>query len=148
MSEMASQITSVLIVCPTVCSCPDQRKHQSSASLAFVRGVHRWPVTRKMFPFDDVIMQNLPTNLSICLVWKPNSFCISFQKLMLQYYTQLPTATNIPSKLAVKCHDDVFKWKHFPRNWPFVRGIHRSRWIPHTKASDVELWCFIWSASE
>ena len=28
-------------------------------------------------------------------------------------------------------HDDVIKWKHFPRNWPFVRGIHRSRWIPH-----------------
>ena len=23
-------------------------------------------------------------------------------------------------------HDDVIKWKHFPRNWPFVRGIHRS----------------------
>ena len=30
-------------------------------------------------------------------------------------------------------YDDVIKWKHFPRNWPFVRGIHRSRWIPHTK---------------
>ena len=26
----------------------------------------------------------------------------------------------------VKLHDDVIKWKHFPRNWPFVRGIHRS----------------------
>ena len=39
-------------------------------------------------------------------------------------------------------HDDVIKWKHFPRNWPFVLGIHRSRWIPHTKASDAELWCF------
>ena len=39
-------------------------------------------------------------------------------------------------------HDDVIKWKHFPRNWPFVRGIHRSRWIPHTKASDAELWFF------
>ena len=38
-------------------------------------------------------------------------------------------------------HDDVIKWKHFPRYWPFVRGIHRSRWIPHTKASDAELWC-------
>ena len=25
-----------------------------------------------------------------------------------------------------KFHDDVIKWKHFPRNWPFVRGIHRS----------------------
>ena len=30
-------------------------------------------------------------------------------------------------------HDDVIKWKHFPRNWPFVRGIHRSRWIPPHK---------------
>ena len=44
----------------------DQRKHQSSASLAFVKGIHRWPmdsphkgpVTRKMFPFNDVIMFN------------------------------------------------------------------------------------------
>ena len=42
----------------------NQRKHQSSAPLAFVQGIHRrpvnsphkWPVTRKMFPFDDVIM--------------------------------------------------------------------------------------------
>ena len=39
-------------------------------------------------------------------------------------------------------HDDVIKWKHFPRNWPFVRGIYRSRWIPHTKASVAELWFF------
>ena len=23
-------------------------------------------------------------------------------------------------------HDDVIKWKHFPRYWPFMRGIHRS----------------------
>ena len=45
-------------------------------------------------------------------------------------------------------HDDVIKWKHFPRYLPFVRGIHRSRWIPHTKASDAELWCFLWSAPE
>ena len=29
-------------------------------------------------------------------------------------------------------HDDVIKWKHFPRYWPFVRGIHRSPVIsPH-----------------
>ena len=41
-------------------------------------------------------------------------------------------------------HDDVIKWKHFPRYWPFVRGIHR--WIHHTKNSDAELWCFLWSA--
>ena len=61
---MASQITSLTIVYSTVYSGADQRKHQSSASLAFVRGFHRgpvnsphkWPVTPKMFPFDDVIM--------------------------------------------------------------------------------------------
>ena len=32
-------------------------------------------------------------------------------------------------------HDNVIKWKHFPRNWPFVRGIHRSR--PVTRSFDV-----------
>ena len=64
MSAMASQITGVSIACSTVWSGAHQRKHQSSASLAFVRGIHRWPVdsphkgpvTLKMFPFDDVIM--------------------------------------------------------------------------------------------
>ena len=39
-------------------------------------------------------------------------------------------------------HDDVIKWKCFQRYWPFERGIHRSRWIPHTKASDQELYVF------
>ena len=34
-------------------------------------------------------------------------------------------------------HDDVIKWKHFPRYWPFMRGIHWRRWIPITKASDA-----------
>ena len=64
MSLVASQITSLMIVYSTVYSDADQIKHQSSASLAFVRGIHRGPVnsphkgplTRKMFPFDDVIM--------------------------------------------------------------------------------------------
>ena len=65
MGRMASQITSQTIVYSIVYSGADQRKHQSSnASLAIVRGIHRWPVnsphkgpvTRKMFPFEDVIM--------------------------------------------------------------------------------------------
>ena len=64
MVAMASQITSLTIVYSTVNSDADQRKHQNSASLAFVQGIHRGPVnsphkgpvTRKMFPFDDVIM--------------------------------------------------------------------------------------------
>ena len=67
MSVMASQITSLMIVCSTVCSGADQRKHQSSASLAFLMGIHWWPVnsphkgpvTWKMFSFDDAIMHRL-----------------------------------------------------------------------------------------
>ena len=64
MTMLASQITSLTVVYSIVYSGVNQRKHQSSASLAFVRAIHRgpvnfphkWPVTRKMFPFDDVIM--------------------------------------------------------------------------------------------
>ena len=44
MNAMASQITSLAIVYSTFHSGADQRKHQSSASLVFVRGIHRWPV--------------------------------------------------------------------------------------------------------
>ena len=65
MGAIASKITSLTIVYSAVYSDADQSgKHQSSALLAFVRGIHRGPVnsphkcpiTRKMFPFDDVIM--------------------------------------------------------------------------------------------
>ena len=56
MAAIASQITSLAIVISTFYSEADQRKHQSSASLAFVPGIHRGPVTRKMFPFHNVIM--------------------------------------------------------------------------------------------
>ena len=58
------------------------------------------------------------------------------------------SSIDLLSVRRLKKHDDVIKWKHFPRNWLFVRGIHRSRWIPHTKASDADLWCFLWSGSE
>ena len=68
MGAMASLITILTSVYSTVRPA-DQRKHQSSASLAFVRGIHRrpvnsphkWPVRRKMFPFDDVIVSQVLT---------------------------------------------------------------------------------------
>ena len=67
MSAMASQITILTIVCSTIYSGADRRKHQSSTSQPFVRRIHRWPVisphkgpvTRKRFPFDDVIIYHL-----------------------------------------------------------------------------------------
>ena len=103
MGTIASQITSLTIVYSTVYSGADQSKHQSSASLAFMWGIHRgpvnspqkWPVTRKMFPFDDVIMPRffqsllryrnvLPTTIRIGEIHKKDklrqlscSFCAS-----------------------------------------------------------------------
>ena len=64
MNKMASQITSLTIVYSNVYSGTDQRKHQKSTQLAFVWGIHRWPVnslhkrpvTWKMFLFDGVIV--------------------------------------------------------------------------------------------
>ena len=64
MRAMASPITSLTIVNTTTYWGVNLRKHQRSAPRTFVRGIHRWPanspnkwpVTQKMFPFDDVIM--------------------------------------------------------------------------------------------
>ena len=83
MGAMASQITSLTIVYFAVDSGTDQRKRQSSAWLAFVRGIHRWPVnsphkwpvTRKMFPFDDVVMllsSYIPQKTVRLLTYVPN----------------------------------------------------------------------------
>ena len=62
----------------------------------------------------------------------------------LHHWCLVDCPYKMPSNAESIFHDDVIKWKHFPRCWPFVRGIHR--WIPCTKASDAELWCcFLWS---
>ena len=73
MSAMASQITNLKIVTHPFIQIADQRKLQSSASPAFVREIHRWPVnfpykrqiTRKIFQFGDVIITSyLPHHAS------------------------------------------------------------------------------------
>ena len=73
MSAMVSQITGISTACLTGCSSVDQRKHQSSAPLAFLKGIHwrrvdsphKGPVTQKMFTFDDVIMSTPPCEVTI-----------------------------------------------------------------------------------
>ena len=101
MGAKASQITSLTIVYSAVYSDADQRKYQSSASLAFVWGIHRgpvnsphkWPVTRKIFPFDDVIM------------WK-----ITF----LKFLRNLPGASEITWLwFSANCHQ-YYRWYYFP----------------------------------
>ena len=89
MGMIASQITSLTIVYSTVYSDADQRKYQSSASLAFVRGIHRrpvnslhkWPVTWKMFPFDDVIMGRVGITMTHGFQFYSYWSCIQFQQL-------------------------------------------------------------------
>ena len=102
MNAMASQITILTIVYSTVYSA-DQIKHQSSASLTFVRGVHRWPgnsshkwpVTRKMFPFDDVTksFSRLPflfrLQTSVVIATKMSEVSIIFLSILNHNYTTI-----------------------------------------------------------
>ena len=122
MSLMASQITSLTIVYSTVYSGADQRKLQSSASLAFVRGIHRgpmnsphkMPVTRKMFPFDDVIMYYYHYHYCIGSPW-----CMIWNVVWRQ--------SNQTSRRTTKKHLDV-KARRFNSNTrSFMFGIHDNR---------------------
>ena len=96
MGAIASQITGLAIFYSAFYSGADQRKHQSSASLAFVQGIHRGPVnsplkgpvTRKMFPFDDVIkhFQFPPDDFSfVLLVVTYNDVTVLHTMLMPQW---------------------------------------------------------------
>ena len=97
MGPIASQITGLTIVYSTVYSDADQRNHQSSASLAFVRGIYRgpmnspykWSVTRKMFPFDDVIM--------FIGRYYP---CYSCSRLNMVYWPKLSLLFRVPSTVG------------------------------------------------
>ena len=92
MSAMATQITSITIVYSAVYSGVDQRKHQSSASLVFARGIHRWldnspqrgPVTWKRFPFDDVIMRWLYLSVVEARLFRTNANTMSVDALATQ----------------------------------------------------------------
>ena len=89
MGAIASQITSLIIVYSTVYSDRDKWKHQSSGSLALVWGIHRepvnsphnWPVTRKVFPFDDVIMSQ------VCAWWWTGT--VRCQDICSKWWTSL-----------------------------------------------------------
>ena len=84
MTTIVSQITSLTVVYSIVYSGVDQRKHQSSASLAFVRGIHR---DRKMFPIDDVIMyKHLSRMLTLDHIWDYYSSVRSYLYLCLSAF--------------------------------------------------------------
>ena len=166
MSAMASQITSVSIVCSTVSAGADQRNHQSSASLAFVRGIHRWPVnpphkwpvTRKMFPLDDVIM------LRYCIA---HMHCALTNVFGCRQFSTTPSKIFLrdgqPSdRIRVASHFDLtlfprssplgtwWRWNEnrFSLTGPLCGEFTGHRWVSITKAGDAELWCFLRYAPE
>ena len=108
MRPMASQISSPAIVYSTVYSGADQRKHQRSAPLVFVRVIHRWPVnfphkrsiTRKMFPFDDVIM-----------------ICRKFRCRPSMHYKILPRIVMMHCAQRFRLNiDNSLQWRHNERH--------------------------------
>ena len=124
MGAMASLITILTIVYLTVYSGADQRKHQSSASLAFVRGIHRWlvysphkwPVMRKMLQFDDVIIisstfQNTrPQSMTVSSAapygtWDNNS--IASKGLLLK----CPQLCNLVADTNIYCTHNWLWWQ-------------------------------------
>ena len=120
MSATASLITGDSIVCSTVYSGADQRKHQSSASLAFVRGIHRWPVnsphkgpvTRKMFPFDDVIVlaDIQCKNTVINILWPKQTKWPTFKKMKFVFLNEnFQTSHTISLNMFLSLHptDDM-----------------------------------------
>ena len=80
------------------------------------------------------------------------------RKLSLRQLTVSPVTTKLSNWrllgfqwytfYGIFCHDDVIKWEHFPRYCPLCGEFIGHWWIPLTKASDAELWCFLWSISK
>ena len=77
-------------------------------------------------------------------LWITMEICVNFSNLL----SKINHWRSMYQSALWSSLDDVIKWRHFVQYWRFVRGIHRSPWLPTTKANDAELWCFLWSVSE
>ena len=95
-----------------------------SAVASFTRCHHN---CRKLIPSD------------ISVIWREWYLASTFSII-----TQFNVQSHCKYQRYHNDHDDVIKWRHFPRHWPFVRGIYGRQWIPLTKTSDADLWCFLW----
>ena len=105
-------------------------------SLAMLYGNWSFPTNSNKSEFKYFFIQMKRETLGhfkyICkfiLIQPPrwlNEYCAQFPPISGHVFTW--DARGLPGStlLFAEIHDDVIKWKHFPRNWPFVRGIHRS----------------------
>ena len=131
MSALASQCTTVTIVYSTVCSSAKQRKHQSSASRAFVRGIHRWsvnfphkgPVTRKMFSLDDVIME-FDSLLDLTNNWNSASSLAVCEDNLPVSSIYRSTQWGPVTQRAFSCHNSPSYSQWVNSVPPYVRKLH------------------------
>ena len=97
----------------------------------------------KLFYSDHEFLSALCTEFVYPTFFERMQYSMSFAVLLV-----LVSGTTQHFRLWV-IHDDVIKWNHFPRYWSFFTGNSPvTWWIPLTKDSDAELWCFLWSTSE
>ena len=135
MGAIASQITSLTIVYSTVYSGVDQSKHQSSASLAFVYAPHKWPVTRKMFPFDDVIMWLgivawIRATIKLISQHKPSGVIMHYSDVIMGAMAY--QITSVWSVYSTVC-SVVDQRKHESSESLAFVGEFGDQWIPLTK---------------
>ena len=138
MSTMASQITGVSIVYSTGCSVADQRKHHSSASLAFVREIHQWIPRTKAGNAENVSIWWLHHALRFAIITFTKRPPVLSKKNAPHYDDVIMTtiASQITSLTIVysTVYSDADQSKHqSSASLAFVWGIHRDRWIPRTK---------------
>ena len=178
MSSMASQITGVSKVYSTVCSGVDQRIYQNAVSLAFARGIHRWPE----FP-----AQRASNAKKVSIWWRHQGgrwITTRQSSMQTEMSTSEAMCTLSESELTDSFdnndgeednsnedgEDEIVVWqqnhihtllvhgKESPPTWwrhqmetfslllALCEGNHPTPLA--TKASGVELWCFLWSAPE
>ena len=166
MGAIASQNTSLTIVYSTVYSGTDQRKHGSSASLAFVRGIHRWPVnsthkgpvSRKMFPFDasswhyetepsSAAHRRVPVSNLNCKdgLLLQSFFCYQWFRILYPWGEIIQMADEIRWYIAT-LRDICIGWREFRRDWP----THCQAWTYRQWWTDIESklsrcypWCIV-----
>ena len=78
-------------------------------------------------------------NYSPWLLLPPDSLCPHFPYIYYTFYLWVRLS------FSFEPHDDVINCKHFRVTGPLCGELTGHRWIPLTKASDTELWCFLWS---
>ena len=134
MSTMASQIISLSIVCSTVCSGADQRKTSKLRVTGLcvgnspepVNSPHKGPVTRKMFPFDDVIMQSPLVQVLTCRFLTP-TLCLNLCWLV-SIRSQGTNFIDILFEILFFFHRQECFWKCLKMWAIFVRHQYSNDW--------------------